>query len=74
MTKLIDITGQRFGKLVVISRHPVNLRKNCPSWVCICDCGTETVKVGQDLRAGCVKSCGCSSYELTRKKDRKSVV
>lgn len=58
MGKFIDLTGQRFGKLVVIRKSEV--RKNekiC--WVCDCDCGNKNeIKIGQDLKRGHTKSCG----------------
>ena len=58
MGKLIDLTGQRFGKLVVISRGE-NAYGNRSQWLCRCDCGKETVVAAQNLRAGNTKSCGC---------------
>lgn len=54
-----DITGQRFGKLVVIEQdfgaHP---RKGA-YWRCKCDCGKESVVLGNRLRNGNTKTCGC---------------
>lgn len=53
-----DITGMRFGRLVVI--EPTNERKKgAVLWVCKCDCGNETVVNGSNLRRGDTKSCGC---------------
>ena len=57
-TKLLDLIGQRFGQLVVISRAE-NIGKQ-PAWVCKCDCGTITHPImGSNLRAGVTTSCGC---------------
>lgn len=47
--------GDRFGRLVVISRSTMNARK----WKCVCDCGNESLPDGGSLRAGTSKSCGC---------------
>ena len=59
--KYIDLTGKRFGRLVVLKR--VENKKSSSGqqsqWLCQCDCGKTTVKLGTRLRTGCVKSCGC---------------
>jgi hypothetical protein len=54
---LIDLTGQRFGKLVVISRESKYHRN--ATWRCLCDCGKETVVRGDVLKRGTTQSCGC---------------
>lgn len=59
MGRLIDITGKKFGRLLVISRS-VNAIKSCKvRWLCICDCGEKTTVAGCDLKGGTTKSCGC---------------
>lgn len=55
---LIDLTGKRFGRLVVQQRAPRESRVK-PRWACVCDCGKETVVFGSQLRSGQTKSCGC---------------
>lgn len=62
MPELIDLTGRKFGKLTVVCRVENN-KHGQPQWKCICDCGNETVVVGQKLRKGITKSCGCLVYE-----------
>ena len=62
MSKLIDLTGKKFGKLTVIKRVENN-RHRQPQWLCKCDCGKETIITGQKLRTGHTKSCGCIIYE-----------
>lgn len=59
---LIDLTGQRFGRLTVIDRAE-NAKNNHARWRCVCDCGNVRVVVGNSLRAGVTKSCGCYSRE-----------
>lgn len=59
----IDITNQRFGKLVALyptDEHLGNARK----WHCKCDCGNECNISGQLLRNGQVRSCGCESRSI----------
>lgn len=46
----VDLTGQRFGRLVVQSRAP-NVTGNA-RWRCLCDCGGKVVVSGIQLRAG----------------------
>lgn len=59
MSKLVDITGQRFGKLIVIKRADSDQCGNA-KWLCRCDCGNEVTARGLDLRKGDRKSCGCA--------------
>lgn len=63
-TKLKDITGQRFGRLVVLRREGKNISEQA-TWRCKCDCGKESVVAGATLRAGKVVSCGCYHAENT---------
>lgn len=56
--RLIDLTGKRFGKLVVIERAG-NDKYHKPLWKCKCDCGNETIVSGAVLRRGDTTSCGC---------------
>jgi hypothetical protein len=58
----IDLTGQRFARLVVLVRGPRNVDKT--TWVCRCDCGNECVVRTVSLRGGDTRSCGC--YKLQR--------
>lgn len=64
MSKLIDLTGQRFGKLVVLERAE-NTNRNQARWRCQCDCGKITVVIGSNLRRGDTCSCGCYGHELS---------
>lgn len=58
MSKVVDMTGQRFGRLTVIERAG-SAKDKTAMWRCLCDCGTETVARGSDLRKGHYQSCGC---------------
>ena len=55
---LIDLIGQRFGKLVVTERVTSSLNKHV-RWICRCDCGETIEAEGYHLRRGSVRSCGC---------------
>ena len=60
-TVRIDLTGQRFGRLVVLEySDTVN---GSARWRCRCDCGKETVVYGGNLRHGYTQSCGCYRHE-----------
>ena len=60
--KVIDLTGQKFGRLTVISRAENDKNKH-PRWLCRCDCGNTCVVLGENLRSGHTRSCGCWSRE-----------
>lgn len=57
-----DLTGQRFGRLVVLGY--VGSVKRRTHWLCRCDCGKESVAAGGNLRSGITQSCGCLHSEL----------
>lgn len=73
MGKLIDLTGQRFGRLTVLSRapKPEGSASTSAFWNCRCDCGTEKIISGNVLRQGKAKSCGCLNSE---KRDLDSLI
>lgn len=58
MSKLIDITGNRYNHLTVVERAD-NVGNGIATWKCLCDCGNYTVVRGSNLKSGAVKSCGC---------------
>lgn len=62
MAKFNDMTGQRFGRLVVTARADSDRNGNA-RWHCLCDCGERTVSLGFTLRNGAAKSCGCMSTQ-----------
>ena len=59
--KMIDISGERFGRLVVINLFKSTGRRSF--WLCKCDCGKETIVMKDNLRNGNTKSCGCIQKE-----------
>lgn len=56
--KLIDETGKRYGRLVVIEQA-ASVGQAGARWLCQCDCGRQSVVIGTLLRRGTTKSCGC---------------
>jgi hypothetical protein len=61
--KLIDLTGKRFGRLVVIGLDPKKAATRLYYWKCKCDCGNECVVYGGHLKDGHTSSCGCYNKE-----------
>lgn len=61
-----DLTGRRFGRLVVRARAPDHITASGyhhVMWLCDCDCGNEKIIRGKSLIAGYTKSCGCLQRE-----------
>lgn len=67
--RAVHLEGQRFGRLVALSRAPT-LRKKT-RWLCRCDCGAEKVIWRDALAGGHAKSCGCLNSELTARRNYK---
>lgn len=67
--RLIDLTGRRFGRLVVIERATNEGRRT--RWTCRCDCGTICTPGAEALHAGLTQSCGCLARELVRARSLK---
>ena len=59
--KKLDLTGQKYYRLIVLESAPaVNGRS---AWKCKCDCGIIKIVKTDDLRSGDTKSCGCWNNE-----------
>ena len=56
MGKFIDLTGQRFGKWLVLKRDPAKTDR-APKWIVRCECGTIKSVTGYSLRAGFSTNC-----------------
>lgn len=63
----IDLTGQKFGRLMVISEAIDKDKWGHRFWECQCDCGKIIVTKGNSLRNGETKSCGCLKQEVLKK-------
>lgn len=62
MPKKLDLIGQKFNRLTVISKSGQNKHKKT-LFKCRCDCGNETIVVGSGLLSGNTNSCGCLQVE-----------
>lgn len=69
MGKRCDLTGQRFGRLTVISQSGSS-NHGRRLWKCKCDCGNETILNTTVLVSGTTKSCGCLKVEVARDRMR----
>lgn len=56
-----DLTGQRFGKLTVLSPTEKRMDNGSVVWLYRCDCGNQAEVSVKRLKAGKVRSCGCLS-------------
>lgn len=61
--KLIQMEGKQFGYLTVIAKSERVGNRKQVYWECRCVCGTEKSVMGDDLRRGDAKSCGCRRGE-----------
>lgn len=65
-----NLTGQRFGRLVVESLVCTEAAANIPTlWLCKCDCGNKAVVRATNLRSGNTNSCGCLQKEIAKKRN-----
>lgn len=58
MSRALELTGKRFGKLTVISRAENDTRGRT-RWLCRCDCGGEITAAGGNLVQGGTRACNC---------------
>ena len=66
-SKIIDLTGKKFGFLTVINLANTKNRNNGGKeyyWLCKCDCGNEKIIRGSTLKNGATQSCGCKQKEI----------
>lgn len=70
MPKLIDITGEKFGRLTVVGQSGRNKQGEI-LWLCQCICGKTISVRKQSLRSAHTRSCGCLRIETTIQKSEK---
>ncbi|TQI66244.1 hypothetical protein LY85_0905 [Clostridium sp. KNHs216] len=66
MSKVRDLSGQRFGRLLVLNRAE-NTESGQARWVCQCDCGNVKTIRGTHLTTGKIISCGCYNKAVCTK-------
>lgn len=69
--KGLDLTGQRFGRLMALKLGPRSRpTKREPNgkrqWECLCDCGNTKLALQTNLQRGLTRSCGCLRSEVLR--------
>lgn len=64
----VDITGQKFGRLTVLSKvdYKETKKRSEAVWLCQCECGNQVKVKGSSLRDGLTRSCGCLQKEKAR--------
>lgn len=64
--RIIDLKGQKFGKLTVLSLKEKN-NKDRLKWICECECGNIVEVSSYNLTHSITKSCGCIQKEFAKK-------
>ena len=65
MSKINNLTGKRFGKLIVIKQCGSN-KNGRALWLCQCDCGNKKIILGSSLITNLTQSCGCYNKEILK--------
>lgn len=69
-----SLVGEKYGMLTVIAQAP-STDGGQRRWICRCDCGTEKIVMGGNLKRGSTISCGCKNRkDLTGQKIGKLLV
>lgn len=63
MGRFEDLSGRRFGRLLVLWRDLASPNVNV-HWTCVCDCGNQKSICGQSMKNGRSASCGCLHHEF----------
>ena len=65
MSKFVDLSGKKFGRLTVLYREDFIKKdgKKETAYVCKCDCGEVKKVIACNLKNGHTTSCGCKSLE-----------
>lgn len=78
MSKLVDLTGMKFGRLTVLQLDEERSTPRHKYWICQCDCGNVKSILGDNLKKpedkkGSCKSCGCLKREKAREERSKDL-
>lgn len=65
---IINLQGQRFGRLTVLRDSGKRNDKNTVIWTCLCSCGNFIDVLSIRLKGGHTRSCGCLNRELVIKR------
>lgn len=61
MSKPIDLTGQKINRWFIESL--AHIKGYDKYYNCVCECGTRKIVLGQNIRNGKSKSCGCEKHK-----------
>lgn len=70
MGKLIDLTGDKFSRLKVLSQHGRIKGNGNIKWLCQCDCGNTVNVDSRSLRTNRTRSCGCLHIERLKERGK----
>lgn len=62
----IDLTGRKFGKITAVRLGAHSASGNNRRWVCVCECGNESLVHARNLLQGMTRSCGCLRGTLSK--------
>jgi hypothetical protein len=68
----IFMEQQQFGRLTVLHLHSRDIKSNS-RWLCQCSCGNTKVVLGDKLKNGNTKSCGCYQKEFRQKLENTAI-
>lgn len=71
MVTIIDLTGLKFGRLLVKRKSTEKNKYGVLLWECLCDCGNIVNLLTSSIKSGNTQSCGCLSRDnlIQRNKD-----
>lgn len=70
--RLVDIAGMRFGRLIAVKRSGTDMYGKI-LWLFDCDCGNKCIALGNSVKGGYKKSCGCMQKESSSTTGKKNV-
>lgn len=70
MPKFIDLTSQKFGKLLVLEKSNQRTGYGYVKWKCLCECGKIIFTTSQQLRLKGTKSCGCLISKINSERSK----
>lgn len=68
MGKKLDLTGQKFNRLMAIRDTGEKQNDGKCIWLFKCDCGNEVKIAASRVKRGVIKSCGCLANEISSKR------
>lgn len=69
MKKRVDLTGQYFGRLLVIGDSGFRCCEKV-LWLCLCSCGKGALVSTGDLKSGKQRSCGCLHSDVVAARNK----